>query len=103
VRELYPNGYRFRVEPHESDLVLEGSHRPGFPAGRDEIGSMPTRQFPCYDSRHSRWPPQNAVPEPVVIQIGNLKLDPERRLFSRSEEAVLAASVQGTIHLSHSE
>ena len=33
VRELYPNGYRFRVEPHESDLVLEGSHRPGFLRG----------------------------------------------------------------------
>src|SRR5438309_711823 len=27
VRELYPNGYRFRVEPHGSDLVLEGAHR----------------------------------------------------------------------------
>jgi pantoate--beta-alanine ligase len=33
ARELYPNGYRFRVEPHESDLVLEGSHRPGFLQG----------------------------------------------------------------------
>src|SRR6266481_4979836 len=33
VRELYPNGYRFRVEPHESDLVLEGAHRPGFLQG----------------------------------------------------------------------
>jgi pantoate--beta-alanine ligase len=33
VRELYPNGYRFRVQPHESDLVLEGSHRPGFLQG----------------------------------------------------------------------
>jgi pantoate--beta-alanine ligase len=33
VQALYPNGYRFRVEPHESDLVLEGSHRPGFLQG----------------------------------------------------------------------
>jgi pantoate--beta-alanine ligase len=33
VQELYPNGYRFRLEPHESDLVLEGSHRPGFLQG----------------------------------------------------------------------
>ena len=33
VRELYPDGYRFRVEPHGSDLVLEGSHRPGFLQG----------------------------------------------------------------------
>jgi pantoate--beta-alanine ligase len=33
ARELYPNGYRFRVEPHESDSVLEGSHRPGFLQG----------------------------------------------------------------------
>jgi pantoate--beta-alanine ligase len=33
ARELYPNGYRFRVEPHEGDLVLEGSHRPGFLQG----------------------------------------------------------------------
>jgi pantoate--beta-alanine ligase len=33
VQELYPHGYRFRVEPHESDLVLEGSHRPGFLQG----------------------------------------------------------------------
>jgi pantoate--beta-alanine ligase len=33
VRELYPDGYRFRVEPHGSDLVLEGAHRPGFLQG----------------------------------------------------------------------
>src|SRR6266481_8441302 len=33
VRELYPNGYRFCVEPHGSDLVLEGAHRPGFLQG----------------------------------------------------------------------
>ncbi len=33
MRELYPNGYRFRVEPHGSDLVLEGAHRPGFLQG----------------------------------------------------------------------
>ena len=33
ARELYPNGYRFRVEPHGSDLVLEGAHRPGFLQG----------------------------------------------------------------------
>jgi pantoate--beta-alanine ligase len=33
ARELYPNGYRFGVEPHENDLVLEGSHRPGFLQG----------------------------------------------------------------------
>jgi len=33
VRELYSNGYRFRVEPHGSDLVLEGAHRPGFLQG----------------------------------------------------------------------
>jgi pantoate--beta-alanine ligase len=33
VRELYPDGYRCRVGPHESDLVLEGSHRPGFLQG----------------------------------------------------------------------
>lgn len=31
--ELYPNGYHFRVEPHSSDLVLEGAHRPGFLQG----------------------------------------------------------------------
>ncbi len=31
--ELYPNGYRFRVEPHSSDLVLEGACRPGFLQG----------------------------------------------------------------------
>jgi pantoate--beta-alanine ligase len=31
--ELYPSGYRFRVEPHSSDLVLEGAHRPGFLQG----------------------------------------------------------------------
>ena len=33
VPEMYPNGYRFRVEPHSSDLVLEGAHRPGFLQG----------------------------------------------------------------------
>src|SRR3954447_22569231 len=33
AHELYPNGYRFRLEPHESDLVLEGAHRPGFLQG----------------------------------------------------------------------
>jgi pantoate--beta-alanine ligase len=31
--ELYPNGYRLRVEPHSSDLVLEGAYRPGFLQG----------------------------------------------------------------------
>ena len=31
--ELYPQGYRFRLEPHSSDLVLEGEHRPGFLQG----------------------------------------------------------------------
>jgi pantoate--beta-alanine ligase len=30
VGEMYPFGYRFRVEPPSSDLVLEGAHRPGF-------------------------------------------------------------------------
>jgi pantoate--beta-alanine ligase len=30
AREIYPNGYGFRVEPPGSDLVLEGAHRPGF-------------------------------------------------------------------------
>src|SRR6266545_1587731 len=33
VPELYPGGYRFRVEPDSSDLVLEGAHRPGFLQG----------------------------------------------------------------------
>jgi pantoate--beta-alanine ligase len=33
VRQLYPNGYRLGVEPHQSDLVLDGSHRPGFLQG----------------------------------------------------------------------
>lgn len=33
VVELYPNGYRFRVEPHSSDLVLEAVHRAGFLQG----------------------------------------------------------------------
>jgi pantoate--beta-alanine ligase len=33
VPELYPNGYRFRVEPDSSDQVLEGAHRPGFLQG----------------------------------------------------------------------
>jgi pantoate--beta-alanine ligase len=31
--ELYPNGYRLRVEPHSSDLVLEAAYRPGFLQG----------------------------------------------------------------------
>ena len=33
VSEVYPNGYRFRVEPPPGDLVLEGAHRPGFLQG----------------------------------------------------------------------
>lgn len=33
ARELYPGGYRFRLEPHNCDLVLEGAHRPGFLQG----------------------------------------------------------------------
>jgi pantoate--beta-alanine ligase len=33
VPELYPKGYRFRVEPQGADLVLEGAHRPGFLQG----------------------------------------------------------------------
>ena len=31
--ELYPNGYCLRLEPQESDLVLEGACRPGFLQG----------------------------------------------------------------------
>jgi pantoate--beta-alanine ligase len=33
VAELYPKGYRFRVEPQSGDLVLEGAYRPGFLQG----------------------------------------------------------------------
>jgi pantoate--beta-alanine ligase len=31
--ELYPNGYRFRVEPDSSIQIMEGAHRPGFLQG----------------------------------------------------------------------
>jgi len=31
--ELYPEGYRFRIEPPGADLVLEGAYRPGFLEG----------------------------------------------------------------------
>lgn len=31
--ELYPHGYRYRIEPPSSDLVLEAAHRPGFLQG----------------------------------------------------------------------
>src|ERR1700728_4253920 len=31
--ELYPHGYRYRIEPPNSDLVLEAAHRPGFLQG----------------------------------------------------------------------
>jgi pantoate--beta-alanine ligase len=33
AKDLYPEGYRCRVEPHSSHLVLEGAHRPGFLQG----------------------------------------------------------------------
>jgi pantoate--beta-alanine ligase len=33
ARELYPNGYGFRVEPSPLMQVLEGEHRPGFLQG----------------------------------------------------------------------
>ncbi len=33
AREMYPNGYGFRMEPPAADLVLEGAHRPGFLQG----------------------------------------------------------------------
>jgi len=31
--ELYPHGYRFRIEPEDNALVMEGAHRPGFLQG----------------------------------------------------------------------
>jgi pantoate--beta-alanine ligase len=31
--ELYPNGYRFRIEPDGSAQVMEGAYRPGFLQG----------------------------------------------------------------------
>ena len=31
--EMYPHGYRFRVEPDAGTHVMEGAHRPGFLAG----------------------------------------------------------------------
>lgn len=33
VSEVYPDGYRFHIEPDSTDLVLEGAHRPGFLQG----------------------------------------------------------------------
>lgn len=33
AQEMYPHGYRFRMEPAAEDLVLEGAHRPGFLQG----------------------------------------------------------------------
>jgi pantoate--beta-alanine ligase len=33
VKDMYPKGYGFRVEPPCADLVLEGGHRPGFLQG----------------------------------------------------------------------
>lgn len=33
VEEMYPHGYRLRVEPNPELLVLEGAHRPGFLQG----------------------------------------------------------------------
>lgn len=33
AREMYPNGYGFRIEPPAGDLVLEGAYRPGFLEG----------------------------------------------------------------------
>ena len=33
VAEVYRRGYRFRVEPHSEDLVLEAAYRPGFLQG----------------------------------------------------------------------
>jgi hypothetical protein len=52
VRELYPNGYCFRVDPPESDLVLEGSHRPGFLPGVMTVVLNRHRwaitRFPCH-------------------------------------------------------
>jgi pantoate--beta-alanine ligase len=31
--DLYPHGYRFRMEPDKSYLVMEGAHRPGYLQG----------------------------------------------------------------------
>ena len=33
AQEMYPHGYRFRMEPPADDFVLEGAHRPGFLQG----------------------------------------------------------------------
>lgn len=33
VQEMYPHGYRYRVEPNCGDPVLEAVHRPGFMQG----------------------------------------------------------------------
>jgi pantoate--beta-alanine ligase len=33
VSDMYPNGYRFRIEPGRDDEVLEGAFRPGFLPG----------------------------------------------------------------------
>ncbi|HWF08855.1 MAG TPA: pantoate--beta-alanine ligase [Bryobacteraceae bacterium] len=33
VSDIYPNGYRFRIEPGREDEVLEGAFRPGFLTG----------------------------------------------------------------------
>ena len=110
--ELYPNGYRFRVEPHETDLVLEGSHRPGFLQGVMTVvlkllnlvradhayfGEKDHQQLKISgEMTHDFFLPTQIVPCPTMREASGLATSSRKALLSAEARDKTGSSLPGT-------
>lgn len=99
VAEMYPNGYRFRMEAPQADLVLEGAHRPGFFQGvmtvvlkllnlvradRAYFGEKDYQQLTIVtDMVREFFIPTQIVPCPTVREESGLAMSSRNTLLSR--------------------
>jgi pantoate--beta-alanine ligase len=96
--DLYPHGYRFRIEPDSSLQVLEGAHRPGFlqgvmtvvlkllnlvRAGRAYFGEKDYQQLIVVtDMARDFFVPTTIVPCPTVREESGLAMSSRNALLS---------------------
>jgi pantoate--beta-alanine ligase len=96
--ELYPNGYRFRVEPDRSVLVMEGADRPGFLQGmltvvlkllnlvradRAYFGEKDYQQLKVVtEIAHEFFVPTQIIPCPTVREESGLAMSSRNMLLS---------------------
>lgn len=98
VAELYPNGYRFRVEPDSGAQVMEGAYRPGFlqavmtvvlkllnivRPGRAYFGEKDYQQLRVIaDMAQEFFIPTEIIPCPTVREESGLAESSRNRLLS---------------------